>query len=124
MDRGKPGSKRHVTVDRQGTPLSVVLSAANVNDSKVLEQAIDAIPPVYNGRSGAPRFRPDKLHADKAYDNNALRELIKAGAEAVIPSKSSRTVQIPQIAGLTGYSNALATVRPRGEWGVRPLLDE
>jgi transposase len=34
--------------------------------------------------------------ADKAYDNNALRELIdEAGAQAVIPSKSDRKIQIP-----------------------------
>jgi transposase len=34
--------------------------------------------------------------ADKAYDTNALRELIgNAQAEAVIPSKSNRKVQIP-----------------------------
>ena len=34
--------------------------------------------------------------ADKAYDSNALRELIaKAGAQAVIPSKTSRRVLIP-----------------------------
>lgn len=34
--------------------------------------------------------------ADKAYDNNALRELIdEAGCQAVIPSLSSRKVQVP-----------------------------
>lgn len=34
--------------------------------------------------------------ADKAYDNNALRELIAdAGAEAVIPSLGSRKIIIP-----------------------------
>ncbi len=33
--------------------------------------------------------------ADKAYDTNALRELGSAEAEATIPSKSSRKVQIP-----------------------------
>ncbi len=32
VDRGKSGSKRHVAVDREGTPLAVVLTAANVND--------------------------------------------------------------------------------------------
>jgi hypothetical protein len=36
-DKGKPGSKRHVVVDRDGIPLSVIHSAANVHDSKVLE---------------------------------------------------------------------------------------
>jgi len=43
-DRGKPGSKRHLVVDRQGIPLAVLLTAANVHDSTVLEEALDAAP--------------------------------------------------------------------------------
>ena len=66
-DRGKPGSKRHLVVDRQGIPLAVLLTAANVHDSVVLEEALDAVPPVRQPR-GRPRRRPKKLHADKAYD--------------------------------------------------------
>jgi transposase len=38
-DKGKAGSKRHVVSDRGGIPLAVVLTAANVHDSKVLEEA-------------------------------------------------------------------------------------
>jgi transposase len=41
-------------------------TAANVNETTVLEQLIDAIPPV-RGKVGRPRRRPEKLHADKAY---------------------------------------------------------
>ena len=66
-DRGKPGSKRHLVVDRQGIPLAVLLTAANVHDSTVLEEALDAVPPVRQPR-GRPRRRPKKLHTDKAYD--------------------------------------------------------
>jgi transposase len=36
-DRGKAGSKYHFLVDRQGVPLAVQLTAANVHDSKLLE---------------------------------------------------------------------------------------
>jgi transposase len=37
-----------------------------------------------------------RVIADRAYDNNALRELINAaGAQAVIPSTRSRTITIP-----------------------------
>jgi IS5 family transposase len=53
-------------VDRKGIPLSVIHSAANVHDSKVLEEAVDAIEPIRKPR-GRPRKRPKKLHADKAY---------------------------------------------------------
>jgi len=45
-DRGKPGSKRHLVMDRQGIPLAVLLSAANVHDSILLDEVIDRIPPV------------------------------------------------------------------------------
>jgi hypothetical protein len=45
-DRGKPGSKRHLVCDRKGVLLAVVLSAANVHDSKVFEDVVDAIEPI------------------------------------------------------------------------------
>ena len=35
-DRGKNGSKIHLIVDRQGLPLSVGISAANLHDSQAL----------------------------------------------------------------------------------------
>jgi transposase len=37
-DRGKQGSKYHLLVDRQGTPLAGQLSAANVHDSRLLDR--------------------------------------------------------------------------------------
>ena len=56
-DRGKPGSKRHLVVDRQGIPLAVPLTAANVHDSIVLEEVLDRVPPVRQPR-GRPRRPP------------------------------------------------------------------
>ena len=67
-DRGRPGSKRHLITDRRGIPLAFLLTGANVNDSVPFEQLLDAVPPVA-GKTGRPRRRPDKLHADKAYDH-------------------------------------------------------
>ena len=75
-DKGKSGSKRHVVVDRGGVPLSIPHSAANVHDSKVLEEAVDAIEPIRKSR-GRPRNRPEKLHADKAYDFPRCREALR-----------------------------------------------
>jgi IS5 family transposase len=75
-DKGKKGSKRHLVVDREGIPLSVIHSAANVHDSKVLEEAVDAIEPIRRPR-GRPRKRPKKLHADKAYDFPRCREALR-----------------------------------------------
>ena len=75
-DRGKPGSKRHIVVDRQGIPLVALLSAANVHDSLLLEAVIDRIPPVRQPR-GRPRRRPGKLHADKAFDFPRCRKALR-----------------------------------------------
>ena len=35
LDRGRPGSKRHAVTDANGVPLAVVLTAANVHDSRL-----------------------------------------------------------------------------------------
>jgi transposase len=80
VDRGKRGSKYHLVVDRAGIPLSVGLSAANVHDSQLLEPLVDSIPPIVGprGRPGRPRFRPAKLHADKAYDSREKRRALRA----------------------------------------------
>src|ERR671911_1051122 len=45
-DRGKQGSKRHLVVDRNGVPLAVRHTAANVHDSKALEDLVDATTPM------------------------------------------------------------------------------
>ncbi len=53
-----------------------MLSAANVHDSRVFEDLLDAIPPV-KGLQGRPRRRPAKLHADKAYDFARCRAALR-----------------------------------------------
>lgn len=71
-------------VDRKGIPLAVIHSAANVHDSKVLEEAVDTIEPIKRP-CGRPRKRPKKLHADKAYDFPRCREALrKRGIKARI----------------------------------------
>jgi transposase len=67
-DKGKPGSKHHLLVDREGIPLAAAVTAANVHDSWMLEPRLDAVEPVRAGRRGRPRRRPAKLHADKGYE--------------------------------------------------------
>jgi transposase len=76
-DRGKPGSKRHLVSDRGGVPLAVVLTAANVHDSKVFEELVDAIEPIRRPGRGRPRRRPEKLHADKGYDFPRCRQALR-----------------------------------------------
>jgi hypothetical protein len=36
-NRGKPGTKRHLATDRQGIPLAELTTAANVNETTMLE---------------------------------------------------------------------------------------
>ena len=72
-DRGKQGTKRHLVVDAHGIPLAVLVSAANVLDSKMMLATVDAIEPIRAKTRGRPRRRPHKLHADKGYDYRHLR---------------------------------------------------
>jgi transposase len=79
-DRGKSGSKRHLLTDALGLPLNVVLTAANVHDSKVFEQLLDAVAPIKALGRGRPCKRPKKLQADKGYDfPHCRRALHKRG---------------------------------------------
>src|SRR5215212_2695977 len=75
-DKGKQGSKRHVVLDRGGVPLAGIHTAANVHDSKVLEEAVDAIEPIRKPR-GRPLKRPKKVHADKGYDFDRCRKALR-----------------------------------------------
>ena len=52
-------------------------TAANVHDSKALEEAVDAVPPIRKPGRGRPRKRPKKLHADKGYDYGRCRKALK-----------------------------------------------
>ena len=55
----------------------MIITGANVHDSTVFEELVDAIEPIKRPGRGRPRKRPDKLHADKAYDSRKCREALK-----------------------------------------------
>ena len=74
-------------VGGSGVPLAVRHSAANVHDSKMLEEPVDAVRPIRGPRGGPgrPRKRPEKLHADKGYDFPRCRKALrKRGIKARI----------------------------------------
>ncbi|MFE9169882.1 IS5 family transposase [Streptomyces kebangsaanensis] len=75
-DRGKSGSKIHLVTDRNGLPLSLGISGANLHDSQGLEPLVRGIPPI-RSRRGPRRRRPAKLHADKGYDYDHLRRWLR-----------------------------------------------
>ncbi|GAA0444296.1 hypothetical protein GCM10009544_03840 [Streptomyces stramineus] len=66
MDRGKPGSKMHVLSDADGLPLRVGLSASNTHDSLALKPMLAHFH--MGHESHAADSKPQRLHADKAYD--------------------------------------------------------
>jgi hypothetical protein len=74
-DRGKSGTKRHLVVERKGSPLAVRQSAASLHDSQMLASMLDAVEPIKRPK-GRPRKRPDKLHGDKGYDYPSCRRAI------------------------------------------------
>lgn len=76
VDRGKPGSKIHAVSDRHGLPLTVALSAANVNDSTILEDVLDSLRAIRQPL-GRPRRWPGKLHGDKGYDYQSCRKMVR-----------------------------------------------
>ncbi|MFF2570983.1 IS5 family transposase [Streptomyces sp. NPDC058084] len=75
-DRGKLGSKIHLVTDRNGLPLSLGISGANMHDSRGLIPLVRGIPPIRSSR-GPRRRRPAKLHADKGYDYDHLRRWLR-----------------------------------------------
>ena len=65
-DRAKNGTKRSMLTEAGGGPMSVVVAPANVHDTKLLNQTIEAI---VVERPKPTRKNPQHLCLDKAYDN-------------------------------------------------------
>jgi transposase len=95
-DRRKPGSKHHVIVDGQGTPLATIVTGANTPDVNMLTDLVEAIPPV-RGKRGRPRHRPERVQGDRGYVSFKKRRwLKKKRIEPLIP----RTYQDAHGSGL------------------------
>nr|AGM21653.1 transposase [Couchioplanes caeruleus] len=76
VDRGRLGSKHHLITDATGMPVAVILTGGNRNDVTQLLPLIDAIPPI-RGLRGRPRRRPRKVYADRGYDHDKYRRLLR-----------------------------------------------
>jgi IS5 family transposase len=61
--------------EASGSPLAVTLTAASEHDSVQFEGLIAALPAVQQ-RAGYRRKRPDKVHADKGYDQPRCRAFL------------------------------------------------
>jgi transposase len=69
-DRGKNGSKRHLTVDGLGVPLPLIVTGATRHDAWQLAAVLDAVVLVQ------PRKDKPYLYADKGYDGQPAQEVI------------------------------------------------
>lgn len=84
-----------MVADTFGRPLRFILTAGQSGD-------ILAAPALLDG------FDAEAVLADKAYDSNALREIIaEAGAQAVIPSNRSRKTLIPHDPAIYRHRNRI-----------------
>jgi transposase len=72
-----PGGKHHVLTDATGIPLAVLLTGGNRHDVTQLKPLLDAVPPI-RGRVGRPRRKPRVLVADRGYDFDKYRRLLRA----------------------------------------------
>src|SRR5262249_17027059 len=75
-DRGKKGTKRHLLVDGNGTPLAVRITGANRNESLLALPLLDDVPPIRQPRGGRRR-RPKALHGDRQYGTPRNRAGLK-----------------------------------------------
>jgi transposase len=89
VDRARSGSKHHLLVDASGIPLACTVTGGNRNDVTQLIPLLAAVPPV-SGRPGRPRSRPDSLLADRGYDHDKYRRLLRErGVEPLIGRRQS-----------------------------------
>jgi transposase len=77
VDRGRAGSKHHVLTDATGIPLAVIVTGSHRNDVTQLIPLLDRVPPI-RGRVGRPRRKPRMLVADRGYDHEKYRRLLRA----------------------------------------------
>jgi transposase len=80
----------HLAVDGRGLPLSLAVTARNVNDSTMFEAVLDTIK-VPRATVGRLRHRPDRVLADKASSSRGHRAgLRRRGIQATIPERSAQ----------------------------------
>jgi transposase len=90
--RGGFGSKFHILVDGNGTPLEVEVSAGQVHDTKVFEPIMRKVG--VRQKRGRPRSRPQRLAGDKGYSSKRIRQFLRERAiEAIIPHKDNETAR-------------------------------
>lgn len=70
---GRAVGEMHILSDANGLPLVVGVSFGNTHDSEGLEPMVEGHQTNHDPHRGR-YFKPQRLHADKAYDRPALRK--------------------------------------------------
>ncbi|WP_406229268.1 transposase [Streptomyces anthocyanicus] len=86
------GSKMHVLSDANGLPLLVGVSAGNTHDSEGLKPMIEGHQTRHDPHHGR-YFKPQRLHADKAYDRADLRTWLRGKRIGVRIARKGGTLQ-------------------------------
>ena len=94
-DRGKLGTKRHILTDKEGIPLSVVMSSASMHDVKLVTDVVDnavAKRRISSAKTKEGRKRKlQHLCLDKAYNSKPEEQAIaKRGYAIHLPHKRKR----------------------------------
>jgi transposase len=76
VDRRKLGTKHTLLVSRSGVPLKIRTAGANASDhTQIIPLVLDY--PRVGGKPGRPKELPDELYADRGYDSEATRWLLR-----------------------------------------------
>jgi transposase len=75
-DRGRPGVKHHVLVDRNGIPLAIHATPAPTPDVNELMPLVESIGP-QDERTGEPVHQPRTVYADRGYDSEPHRQALR-----------------------------------------------
>jgi transposase len=76
VDRGRKGTKHTLLVDRHGVPLALRTAGANASDhAQIIPLVLDF--PKVKGKPGRPKELPDELYADRGYDSEATRWILR-----------------------------------------------
>ena len=79
-DRSKLGTKRHILTDKEGIPLSAVITSANTHDVTVAINTVDRIVIKRQSSLYLKKKKKQNLCLDKAYHSKEVeQEIIKRG---------------------------------------------
>lgn len=94
-DRSKLGTKMHILTDKEGIPLSVVISSASTHDIKLVTDVVDNA--VIKRHISSPKTKEvgkrklQHLCLDKAYNSKGIeQEIISRGYVPHLPYKRKR----------------------------------